>query len=161
MSTEAAQQLAEERVRELVGQYHDAYERRDKAAVADCFAADAVISLAPGTFRGGEEIRRMIDWDWKATPTIRFRPMGIDVLVWGNVAVCEVSVEASYAGVRYEYPNVRVFEFDDDGKIRALRSYYDKLGIEQRIAHELPGAKGRLLRLMLDRLVSEGEKGLH
>ena len=161
MSEAATGQLAEERVRELVAQYHDAYERRDKAAVADLFAADAVMSLAPGTFRGAEGIRRVLDWDWRATPTIRFRPMGVDVLVWGNVAVCEVTVEAAYAGVRYEYPNVRVFEFDDDGKIRALRSYYDKLGIEQRIARELPGVKGRVLRLMLDRLVAEGEKGLH
>jgi ketosteroid isomerase-like protein len=160
MSQTATEQLAEERVRELVGQYHDAYERRDKRAVADLFAEDAVISLAPGTFRGAEGIRRGIDWDWKATPTIRFRPVGIDVLDRGNVAVCEVMVEASYAGVRYEYPNVRVFEFGDDGRIRALRSYYDKLGIEQRIAHQLAGLKGRLLRLMLDRLVSEGEKGL-
>jgi ketosteroid isomerase-like protein len=161
MSEAATAQLSEERVRELVGQYHDAYERRDKPAVEDLFADDAVMTLAPGTFRGREGIRRVLDWDWKATPTIRFRPMGIDMLVSGNVAVCEVMVEASYAGVRYEYPNVRVFEFDDDGKIRALRSYYDKLGIQQRIAHELPGAKGRFFRLMLDRLVSEGEKGLH
>ena len=161
MSEAVREELAEERIRELVGQYHDAYERRDKRVVADLFAEDAVVSLAPGTFRGREGIRRVLDWDWKATPTIRFRSMGIDVLVRGNVAVCEVMVEASYAGVRYEYPNVRVFEFGDDGKIRALRSYYDKLGIEQRIAQELPGLKGRLLRLMLDRLLSEGEKRLH
>ncbi len=105
MSDAATEQLAEGRVRELVGQYHDTYERRDKRAVADLFAGDAVISLAPGTSRGREGIRRVIDWDWKATPTIRFRPMGIDILVSGNVAVCEVMVEASYAGVRYEYPN--------------------------------------------------------
>lgn len=43
-------------------------------------------------------------------------------------------------------------------EIRALRAYYDKLGIEQRIAHQLPGAKGRLLRLVLDRLVAEGPR---
>ena len=72
----------------------------------------------------------------------------------------EVVVETTYEGIEYEYANPVAFEFNNDGRIRARRSYYDKLGIEQRIARQYPGIQGYLFRLILDYLVPRGEKGL-
>ena len=103
----------------------------------------------------------MFDWDLRDTSSVRIRPLGVGLLVNDNVAVREVVFEATWKGLRYEYPNLAVFEFDDDGKIHAYRSYYDKLGIDQRIASQYPGVQGRLFRLMVNYLVAQGEKGLH
>ena len=160
MSEPATVHLTEERIQELVEQYEDASERRDVPALLELFADDAVIVIASGAFRGKEGVRQVLEWDVRTAPTVRYRPMGVGLLVKGNVAVREVVVETTYEGIEYEYANLVAFEFNDDGKIRARRSYYDKLGIEQRIARRYPGIQGYLFRLMLDYLVSQGEKGL-
>jgi ketosteroid isomerase-like protein len=161
MSEPGSIHLTEQRIRELVGQYEAASERRDVKAMLELFADDAVIVIAPGAFRGKEAIRRVLDWDARTSPIVRCRPLGLGLLIKGNTAVREVVVETAYEGIAYEYANLVAFEFNDDGKIRARRSYYDKLGIAQRIARHLPGIQGYLLRLMVNYLVSQGEKGLH
>jgi ketosteroid isomerase-like protein len=160
MSGQATGGPTEERIREILEEYRAAYERRDRAALLDFFADDAVMTLAPGTFRGSDGVGRVLDWDLRITPTVQMRPLGIGLLVQDNVAVREVVFEATFEGIRYEYPMLAVFEFDDDGKIRAYRAYYDKLGIEQSIASRYPGIQGRLFRLMVNYLVAQGEKGL-
>lgn len=160
MSEQAQGHLAEERIREILEEYRVAYERGDRAALLDFFADDAVITLAPGAFRGREGVAGVFDWHLRDTSSVRLRPLGVDLLVKGNVAVREVVFEATWKGIRYEYPTLAVFEFDSDGKICAYRAYYDKLGIEQRIAVKIRGIQGWLFRLMVNRLVREGEKGI-
>ena len=160
MTERLAAHLTEERIREILEEYRIAYERRDRQALLDFFADDAVMILAPGAFRGREGVTAVFDWDLHDTSTVRIRPLGVGLLVKGTVAVREVVFVATWKGIRYEYPNLAVFEFDDAGKIRAYRSYYDKLGIQQRIAAQFPGIQGWLFRLMVNRLVREGEKGI-
>ena len=41
-------------------------------------------------------------------------------------------VEQVWEGIDYDYPALTVIEFNDDRKIQRMRSYYDKLGLEQR-----------------------------
>ncbi|CCW11310.1 hypothetical protein [Rhodococcus sp. DMU1] len=55
---------------------------------------------------------------------------------------------------------VTVYEFDGSARIHRLRSYYDKLAIEEQIAASLPGIKGWLLRKVTRVLLAQGRKGL-
>ena len=66
----------------------------------------------------------------------------------------------AYEGRPYEYPLVRVFEIGDDGKIRRLRVYFDKLGIEQHVARQYPGIGGWIFKRLINFVVAQGEKGL-
>jgi len=50
--------------------------------------------------------------------------------------------------------------FNDDGKIQRMRSYYDKLGLEQRVAAKAPGIKGWVFRKLINFMVAQGQKGL-
>ncbi len=160
MSDRVEGHLGEDRIREILEEYRIAYERGDRAALLDFFADDAVMTLAPGAFRGREGVEGVFDWHLRDTSSVRLRPLGVGVVVKGNVAVREVVFEATWKGIRYQYPTLAVFEFNGDGKIRAYRAYYDKLGIEQRIAARIPGIQGWLFRRMVNRLVREGEKGI-
>ena len=72
----------------------------------------------------------------------------------------ERAVEASAEGIAYQYPIVTIFELGEDGKIRRMRSYYDKLAITQQVGNEYPGIKGWVLKKLVNFLVAEGEKGL-
>jgi hypothetical protein len=51
------------------------------------FADDAEFTLAPGTFRGKEEIRKVLEWDVRLSPTASVREAGIGVLAGGHAAV--------------------------------------------------------------------------
>jgi hypothetical protein len=41
-----------------------------------------------------------------------------------------------------------------------MRSCYDKLGLEQRVAAKAPGIKGWVFRKLINFLVAQGKKGL-
>ena len=162
-STPADRQTVEREttVARVVDRWREAYDRRDVEGVLDLMADDVVWVLAPGAFTGKEEVRRFLEWDARLSPTVGGRLSGIGILVKDNVvAVMERLAEASAEGITYHYPIVTIFELGDDGKIRRMRSYYDKLAIIQRVANTYPGVKGWVLKKLVHFLVAQGEKGL-
>ena len=152
--------LIESSATSAVEGYMEAFDARDVDAMLAFFADDAEMTVAPGTFRGKAGVRRVMDWDVHLSPTVKTRDTGVGLLVKGHTAVWERTIEATAEGIGYEYPIVTVFELDDDGKIRRVRAYYDKLGIMQKIASKYPGIRGRMFKTMVNYLVAQGEKGL-
>jgi ketosteroid isomerase-like protein len=144
----------------VVEEFDRALEKRDVKAALEFFADDAEWTLAPGKFSGIDGIRRYLEWDMRTSPKVIFRLAGIGVLAAGNVAIRESMVEQVWEGIGYEYPALTVIEFNDDRKIACIRSYYDKLGLEQRIAAKAPGIKGWVFRRLISFMVAQGQKGL-
>ena len=151
---------SEDEIRRTVEEYVAAYEARDIDRLLTLFADDAEATLAPGTFRGKDEIRMLYDWDAKLSPTASVRDTGIGVLVSGRTAVCERRISLTYEGIPYEEEAATIFEFDDAGLIRRQRSYYDKLALMDEIASGYPGIQGRIFRRLTGYLVAQGRKGL-
>lgn len=147
-------------IREKVEEYVAAYEARDVDRLLAMFADDAELTVAPGTFRGKEAIRRLFEWDAQLSPTATVRDAGIGVLVSGRTAVCERVISERYHGIPFQEEAASIVEFDDAGKIRRMRSYYDKLDIMDQIASRYPGISGKLFRRMTGYLVAQGRKGL-
>jgi ketosteroid isomerase-like protein len=146
-------------IEDVVKELDRALEKRDVQAVLEFFA-DAEWTLAPGTFSGKDGIRRYLEWDMRTSPEATYRLTGIGVLTAGNVAVRETVVEQVWEGIGYDYPALTVIEFNDDRKIQRMRSYYDKLGLEQRVAAKAPGVRGWIFRNLINFMVAQGEKGL-
>lgn len=147
-------------IRDVVEEFDRALEKRDVKAALDFFADNAEWTLAPGTFSGKDGIRRYLEWDMRTSPRATYRLTGIGVLTAGNVAVREAEVEQVWEGISYAYPALTVIEFNGDRKIQRIRSYYDKLGLEQRVAAKLPGIRGWIFRKLIGLLVAQGRKGL-
>jgi ketosteroid isomerase-like protein len=144
----------------LVEDFDAALEKRDLQAALRFFADDAEWTLAPGTFSGKDAIRRYLEWDMRTSPRAAYRLAGIGVLAMGTIAVRETMVEQVWEGISYEYPALAVIEFNGDGKIQRMRSYYDKLDLERRVAAKVPGIKGWAFRKLINFLVAQGRKGL-
>ncbi len=149
-----------ESIEDVVEELDRALEKRDVQAVLEFFADDAEWRLAPGTFSGKDDIRRYLEWDMRTSPKAAYRLTGVGVLAAGNVAVRETVVEQVWQGISYDYPALTVIEFNDDRKIQRMRSYYDKLGLEQRVAAKTPGIKGWAFRKLISFMVAQGQKGL-
>jgi ketosteroid isomerase-like protein len=159
-TTASVDSLGEDAIRNTVEEYLAAYEARDLDRLIALFADDAELTVAPGTFRGKGAVRRFFEWDAELSPAVSVRERETGVLVSGHVAACEHVTSATYKGIPYEEPAVKVFEFDDAGKIRRLRSYYDKLALIHQIAAGYPGLRGRAYRALTGYLVALGRKGL-
>ncbi len=147
-------------IEDVVEEFDRTLEERDVQAALEFFADDAEWTLAPGTFSGKDGIRRYLEWDMRTSPKATYRLTGIGVLAAGNVAVRETVVEQVWEGISYDYPALAVIEFNDGGKIQRMRSYYDKLGLEQRVAAKTPGIKGWVFRKLINFMVVQGRKGL-
>jgi ketosteroid isomerase-like protein len=150
----------ESQLRRTVEDYRSAYQARDVEGMLALFTDDAELTVAPGTFRGKDAIRNLLDWDARLSPTATVRDAGVGVLVCGQTVVWEHVVSLTYESIPYEEEATKVFEFDDGGKIRRLRSYYDKLAIMDQIASRYPGVQGRIFRKLTGYLVAQGSKGL-
>lgn len=146
--------------RDVIERFRDAYDRRDVDRALELFADDAVLVFAPRAFTGRDDIRHALEWDARLSPTSGTRPAGIEVLAAGHVGVVESVVRQTAGGVGYECPVVSIFELGDDGRIKRLSSYYDRLGILRQVAGASPGIKGRALRTVVDALTAQAEKGL-
>jgi ketosteroid isomerase-like protein len=146
--------------RRAVEGYVEAFAPRDVEKALEFFSDDAEMTEPPGTFTGKDGVRRLLEWDVRLSPVAKSRPSGIGLLAQGNVAVEEEILEQTYEGRPYEYPLVRVFEIGDDGKIRRLRVYFDRLGIEQQVARQYPGIRGWIFRRLINFVIAQGEKGL-
>jgi len=143
-----------------IEEYRDAYQARDLDRILALFTDDAEVTVAPGTFRGKDEIRKLFDWDARLSPTASVRDAGVGVVVSGQTVVWERVVSLSYESIPYEEAATTVVEFDDAGKIRRLRSYYDKLALMDQIASRYPGIQGWMFRRLTGYLVAQGSKGL-
>ncbi|HXZ76567.1 MAG TPA: hypothetical protein VEH31_37635 [Streptosporangiaceae bacterium] len=65
---------------------------------------------------------------------------------WGRIALARPNTRGK--------PDLRF------STIRRERSYYDKLGLEQRVAAKAPGMKGWAFRELINFMVAQGQKGL-
>lgn len=150
----------EELLRQRLEEYRKAYETRDIDAIVDCFADDCEITVEPGTYRGKAEIRKLIAWDAELSPTAEIRDTGIGIVVAGRTVVWERVVRLTWRDIPYDEEVCAVVEFDDAGKIRRMRGYYDKLSILHQLTQKLPGPQGWILKPLVASLVAQGRKGL-
>ena len=146
-------------IKDVVEEWDRAFEKKDVQAALELFADDAKWTVPAGTFSGKDSIRRAVEWEMRPGRTT-FRLTGIGVLAAGNVAVREAVVEEVWEGIDFDYPLLTVMEFNDDRKIQRMRSYYDKLGLEQRVAAKAKGLRGWVFRNLINLMVAQGKKGL-
>lgn len=143
-----------------VEDFRSAHQDRDVERVLALFAADAQLTVAPGTFRGKAAIRRFFEWDIQLSPTSTSVDTGLGVLVVGRSVVWERRVLETAEGIPFHTDAVTILEFDDAGLIRRYRSYYDKLGVMAQITSGMSGPYGWFARKLVGYLVALGKKGL-
>jgi ketosteroid isomerase-like protein len=154
--------VTEERIQELVGRFDEAFQSRNVEEMLTLFADDAIWVSPVGTFEGADGLRRVLTWDTKISPTVRFERSGIGLLVKGNVAVGEAMSEGTlYDGKKWDAPAVTIFEFGDDEKIRRIRLYYDRLSMSKRVVMQDTGVEGWIAQKVMNAIVARAETGLH
>jgi len=137
-------------IRDFVG----AFEKGDVEKTLS-FLADDIVWVDPvGTFKGKEEVKRLLSWEAQ-TGKVHMRDAGIGIMVKGNKAVYEYIIEgAPTGGEKFETPGVCVYEFSGE-KIQRHMALYDRLSIGKQ------AARGWFAKRIVNIIVNQAEKGLH
>ena len=146
--------MSEEKMEGLIRGFVEAFAKGDVEKTLSFLAEDAVWVAPEGTFRGKEEIRRLVSWSVQSSPEKTFRDSGIGIMVMGDKAVYEyVFGGVTSAGTRFETPGICVYEFSGE-KIQQHRALYDRMSLSKQ------AAPGWFANKAISYIVNQYEKGL-
>jgi len=147
-------EVSEEKIESIIRDFVGAFEKGDVEKTLSFLTDDVVWVVPEGTFKGKEEVKRLLTWGAQAG-RVHMRDAGIGIMVKGNKAVYEYVIEGSPTwGATYETPGVCVYELSGE-KIQQHRALYDRLSIGKQ------AAKGWFAKRAVDAMVNQAEKGLH
>ena len=107
-------------------------EGRDVEA-ADFFADDGVWVTPFGNFVGKEQIKKFLNWQ-KGQMTFSVEKAGNDIIVSEKKAFFEHQVKASVKGKLVDLPAMCAWEFDDNDKVKEVRTIYDRFSTLEQAA---------------------------
>jgi len=151
--------VSEEKIKSVVYGFGEAFVKRDVEKMLSFFAEDAVWVSPAGTFKGKEEIKRILTWDTQIMPTVKSTRSGIGLIVKENKAVAEDIDEGWTEGKKFEMLAITVFEFSHD-KIQHIRLFYDRLSIIKQVTMQYKGLTGWFAKRLINYIVGHAEKGL-
>jgi len=149
-------EVSEEKIVTVVRERSEASMKRDVEKMLSFLTEDVVWTNNEGTFKGKEEVKRLLTWETQRVTAVKTRAAGIGTIVKGNIAVHEFVFEGSTSdGRRFgEIPVIMVEEFSGE-KIQRHREYFDRISMAKQ------GAKGWFERTIVGAIVNRIEKGLH
>lgn len=138
-------------IRELALRFDRAIERRDSAAVLSAFHEDCTITLPGIELTGREGAERWVAWLFSELREICFEP--VIVMTRDDTLFEEFIVRARTAGGRtLESRQAEVLVFQD-GKVKSLRLYFDRLDVAQALS---PGFFSRMAISHIGKQFSRG-----
>lgn len=146
--------------RATVEEFMAALGARDADRMTACFADDAEHVIDAGTFVGRAHIGRYFRWFTSTVTSISLQEAGLGTVVTDGTAVVEHAQTATTrTGMTWTSPVARLFELDEDGKIRRSRTYYDRWHVFSEGAHQAGGLTGVVSRAFVaraERAMTEG-----
>ena len=115
------------------------------------FTEDAVWVEPNGTFKGKDELRRHLSTEAESMQDRTATETGNGIIVQGNKAFFEHVIGGTVQGRRAEVLAMCAYEFSD-GKIKEVRSAFDRLSLAQQ------AAKGWLPKMLVNFIVKQAEK---
>ncbi len=142
-----------EKIKSKVRDYRDAINKKDTEKALSFFTDDATWTGNEGIFKGREEIKRYITWMFESLQDLSIADDGIGIIVQGNIAVYQHTVEATVEGIKIKVPSICVYEFSGE-KCKNHWVYSDRLSLAKQAATGLIGRKA------VNTLINRMEKGL-
>ena len=103
------------------------------AEAVDYFAEDGVWVTPFGKFVGKEQIGSFLNWQ-QAQMSYKVNKAGNDVIISDKKAFFEHQIEANVQGKQVDLAAMCAWEFDDDHKVKEVRTIYDRFSTLQQAA---------------------------
>ena len=146
--------MAEEKIPGIMRDFIKTLEKADVEKGLSFFTEDGVWVNPNGTFKGKEELRRVLTWMAQSMRDVTITETGNKIIVQGNRAFYEHVIAGTMEGMRGEVLAICAYEFKD-GKIQEVRTAWDRLSMGKQVA------RGWLAKWIVNLVVKQAEKGLH
>ena len=146
--------MPEEKIATIMRDFVKVMAEGDVEKTLSFFTKDAEYICPNGTFKGEEELRRLITVQSQTVQDMTVAETGNGIIVEGNKAFFEHIIGGTTQGKRAEVLAMCAYEFDGD-KITSVRSTYDRLIMAKQ------GAPGWLAKIMINPIINKFEAGLH
>lgn len=118
------------------------------------FLNQDVVWVAPqGTFKGTVEVEKYLTWMKQKVKDSVVTEIGIGIMVQGNHAVIEHSLEGKTNNKVWKIPAMCIYEFKDE-KIQNMTSFYDTLAQAKQVA------SGFIQKMVVNSVAKASIKGL-
>jgi len=145
--------MPKEKIESIMRDFVEALVKRDVEKGLSFFTEDATYVTPHGTFKGKEELKRLLTWMTQSIPDLTLTDAGIGIMVQGNKAVYEHVLEATFEGRKWKALALCAYEFSGE-KIQHLRTVFDRLSIAKQVV------KGWFAERAVSSIVKGMEKGL-
>ena len=143
--------VAKEELASVMRDFVQAMAKGDVDKTLSFCTEDAVWVYPNGTFKGKDELRRYLSAEAESMQDMTVTETGNGIIVEGNKAFFEHVIAATVQGRRAEVLAMCAYEFSD-GKIKEVRSAFDRLSLAQQ------AAKGWLPKMLVNFIVKQAEK---
>jgi len=142
-----------ENIESKIRDYVDAFNKKDLDRALSFFADDATWSAPEGTFKGKEEINKYMTWVLESLHDETLSDDGIGIIVQGDKAVYQHTLEGTIEGNKYKVPSICIYEFSGE-KCKNHWSLLDRITIAKQTV------TGPIARKVVNTTVNRMEKGL-
>ncbi len=146
--------MSEEKKAETMRKFAGSIETKDVETPLSLCADDITWHTPVGTFKGKEEVKKYLNWVAERIKNPKLTDSGVGILIQGDKASYEHTFSGTIEGEKVSYPMLCTYEFDEDGKIKSLKSVYDRLAIAEQATNKW------LPKKIVRTLVSQLQKGL-
>jgi ketosteroid isomerase-like protein len=145
--------MPEEKIVSILRDCFGALEKGDVEKGLSFWAEDGVWITPAGTFKGKEELKRLLRWHADYMKDIKITETGNGIIAQGDKAFVEHNIAGTFQGVRVEVLAMCAWEFSN-GRIQRMSTVMDRLSMARQ------GAKGWLAKWLVNSIVKQAEKGL-
>jgi uncharacterized protein (TIGR02246 family) len=143
--------MAKEELANIMRDVVQAMAKGDKEKTLSFFTEDAVWTCPMGTFKGKSELGRYFSAQFESMEDMTVTETGNGIIVSGDKAFFEHVIGGTMQGRRAEVLAMCAYEFSG-GKIKAVRSTFDRLAMAQQVA------KGWLPKMLVNMIVKQTER---
>ena len=143
--------MTNEEIANIMRDFVQTMAKGDVEKTLSFFTEDGVFVTPNGTFKGKDELKRHLSADAESMQDMTVTETGNGIIVEGNKAFFEHIIAATVQGRRAEVLAMCAYEFSD-GKIKEVRSAFDRLSLAQQTV------KGWLPKMLVNLIVKQAEK---
>jgi len=143
--------MTKEEIANIMRDFAQTMVKEDIEKTLSFFTEDGVFVTPNGTFKGKDELRRYFCAEAESLQDRTVTETGNGIIVEGNKAFFEHIIAGTVQGRRAEVLAMCAYEFSD-GKIKKVRSAFDRLSLAQQ------AAKGWLPKMLVNFIVKQMEK---
>ena len=143
--------MTNEEIANIMRDFAQTMAKGDVEKTLSFFTEDGVFVTPNGTFKGKDELRRYFCAEAESLQDRTVTETGNGIIVEGNKAFFEHIIAGTVQGRRAEVLAMCAYEFSD-GKIKKVRSAFDRLSLAQQ------AAKGWLPKMLVNFIVKQMEK---